>query len=487
MTSICVSITAKTVEEASAEARRAADEGADAIEVRFDLMDALPSDLAGFGSIPLPLIATLRSKSQGGRFEGSENERLRFLQSAIAAGFGLVDLESDSPLVGTMDAQLRGAKLIVSHHDLDKTPKATRIVETLVEESSRGQVAKAAYMTRSVSDLLSIVQAGKMFAATGKEFALIGMGATGEITRVCADRIGSTFTYASLAKGKEAASGQLDLATMKALAGEKVVAGVVGASLTHSRSAFMHHAAFAHLGIPGRYFKFESKQDELQVMTELARELDLNGFNVTIPYKVAVMPLLDSLDDIALKVKAVNTVVKEDDDLVGTNTDAYGVAKTLENARIEVSGARALVIGAGGASRAMCAALSEMGASIMIANRTRGKAEEVAKDFGGRTVALEEAAGMEFDIVMNATPLGMTGYPDELPISPRVFRRGQFVMDAIYNPPKTKFLVEAEKAGAEVRNGEHMLVQQAAKAFELWTGKEAPVEVMAEALRRSLG
>lgn len=486
MTRICVSINELTLGSALAAARSAVEKGAELIEVRFDLMSELPNDLTEFTSINIPKIATLRASAQGGKYTGSEADRTTFLRKAIRAGFGYIDLEDDSELLLKAYETFEGASIIASHHDLERTPSASSMVETLVKEVARADVAKAAYMVSSVSDVLNLVQAGKTFSAAGREFALMGMGPTGEITRVCADRMGCAFAYAALEPGKEAAPGQLDLMTMKRLTGEKTIVGVVGASLSHSRSALMHNAAFEHLSVPGRYFKLETRPDELETLIELALELEMRGFNVTIPYKETIIPLLDSLDEVAKKVKAVNTVVIEDDELRGTNTDVYGVAKTLELAKVEIKGRKALVVGAGGASRACCAALSEGGASVHITNRTMSRAATLAKEFQAQTVELDKAPEMHFDIVMNCTPLGMTGYPEALSIGAEVFRPGQFVMDAIYNPPRTKFLEEAEKRGANTRNGEQMLVHQAAKAFELWTGKEAPVDVMMAALRRSL-
>jgi shikimate dehydrogenase len=189
---------------------------------------------------------------------------------------------------------------------------------------------------------------------------------------------------------------------------------------------------------------------------------------------------------VAQKVKAVNTVVVEDGMLRGTNTDAFGVKKTVELAGVQASGKRALIIGAGGAARACSYALRSMGANVTITNRTASKAKRLAEEFGGDALSVRDAQTKEFDILVNCTPLGMIGFPDDMPIAPTVFRSGQFVMDVVYNPPRTRFLLEAEKAGATTRNGEDMLVFQAAKAFELWIGVWPPTDVMKNALRRSL-
>jgi 3-dehydroquinate dehydratase/shikimate dehydrogenase len=484
---ICVSIIEPALEAAVSAAKRAEERGADLIEVRFDLMSSLPSDLGPFEAVRIPKIATLRPAAQGGAYAGNEQTRRTFLRAAARHGFGLVDLEDGSSLLREARKVLPNSRIIASYHDFESTPASKEIAATLGRETEWADVAKVAYKTNSVTDLLSLAEAAKAVPVSEGDRVIIGMGAAGEITRACADRLGCEFTYACLEAGKEAAPGQLDLETMKRLRGRRTTAGVVGASLRHSRSAAMHNAAFAALGIPGRYFKLETRKDELTKLKPIALAYGLRGFNVTIPYKEEIMPLLDSLDEVAERVKAVNTVVIEEGMLIGTNTDAFGVRRTIELAGVEAHGKRALLVGAGGAARACAAALSELGASVSITNRTASKARRLADEFDGESLPMKEAVKREFDIVINCTPLGMVGFPDELPIAPSVFREGQFVMDVIYNPPRTRFLSEAERKGAVTRNGQEMLVHQAARAFELWTGKWPPTDVMTEALRRSLG
>ncbi|MGD1061160.1 MAG: shikimate dehydrogenase [Methanomassiliicoccales archaeon] len=484
---ICVSIIEPSLGAALSAAKRAKELGADLIEVRFDMMPSPPSDLTGFDGIGIEMIATLRPAVHGGGYVGNEQTRRAFLRMATEHGFGLIDLEDGSVLLREARKVFPHSRIIASHHDHQSTPSVNEIVETLSRESGSADVAKAAYKVNSISDLLTLADATRALPKMKAAHVLIGMGAAGEITRVCADRLGSVFSYACLEKGKEAAPGQLDLTTMMRLGrGGGTIVGVVGGSLGHSRSAAMHNAAFDALGLPGHYFKFETKKDELDKLKPIALAYSLRGFNVTIPYKELITPLLDSLDEVAQSVKAVNTVVVEDGLLRGTNTDAFGIQKTIELAGVDARGKNALLIGAGGAARACAWALKEIGAKITITNRTAGKAKRLAEEFEGETVPLKDAPNGEYEMVINCTPLGMVGFPDKLPIAPAVFREGQFVMDVVYNPPRTKFLVEAEKKGAVTRNGEDMLVFQAAKAFELWTGGWPPTDVMKDALRRSL-
>jgi len=483
----CVSIVDSRPEDALRSAMLAEEKGADMVELRFDLMSPLPTQLSGFSSVRVPRIATLRLAAQGGKFTGSEKDRLAFFQAAMKAGFHLIDLESASSLWERREKELRGAHLICSYHDFEKTPRAGAILEMMVKASSREAIPKAAFQVNGVGDLLSIIDAARMFSATGKEFVLIGMGELGEVTRVCADRIGCAFTYASLEKGKEAAPGQLDLESMRRLKEERFITGIIGHPLSHSLSPAMHNSAFLAAGVSGRYLAFPVKPEELEIFLQVAVELDLKGFNVTIPHKESIIPLLDGLDATAELVGAVNTVVLEGGDAVGHNTDAHGVAMTFKEHGLEVKGKKALILGAGGAAKAACAALAGQGARIAIHNRTKPKAESLAKRFkNAHAVTLEDAQRESFDLVINCTPLGMKGFPDELPISPAVFHAGQFVMDTIYNPPNTRFLQEAQKRGARTANGETMLLHQALRSFEIWTGKVPPTEPMARALKEGL-
>jgi shikimate dehydrogenase/3-dehydroquinate dehydratase type I len=454
------------------------------VEFRFDLMKVLPSDVSFFRRITIPKIATLRTANQSGRYSGSEHDRLVFFQSAIRGGFEFIDLEYDSPLLTKRESELRGAKIICSYHDLSGAPSPNEIVDILVRCAAKGDIPKAAFMVNSMSALLDLIDAARLFSYTDKEFSLIGMGELGELTRICASEMGVGFTYASLERGKEAAPGQVDLQTMKRLSGERIVTGIIGNPLSHTLSPAMHNAAFATLGLPGRYVVMPTTENELETMLQVAVELSLRGFNVTIPHKQSILPFLDRLDPSAERIGAVNTVLIEDGRFIGHNTDVYGATMALMSAGADEKGKRALVIGAGGASRAVVGALSDIGARTFICNRTKEKAESLTRSFKNtRSIDIADAQKEEFDIIINCTPLGMKGFPDELPIGPEVFRSGQIVMDTIYNPPKTRFLAEAERKGAVTINGEAMLVHQGLKAFEIFTNKQASYEVMLNALR----
>ncbi len=480
---VCVSLVEQSVKEAVAAGLAAQEQGADLLEVRFDLMAKLPEDLSPFRRLSIPRIATLRTVRQGGRCGLGDGERLRFFRRAARIGFEYLDIEADSPLVRQTGRELKHVGVICSHHDFSGTPELSSILEALITTASKGDVAKVAFQVNSVSDLARLHEAARLFSVTGNHFVIIGMGLLGEVTRVLPATFGSEFTYASLRKGLEAAPGQLDLATLKALGDEPTITGLTGLPLGHSASPAMHDRAFRAMNVPGKYLLFPAQKDELGTLMDLVRDLGVRGLNVTIPHKSAVMPFLDSADPLAERVGAVNVIVNRDGRLEGRNTDVTGLERALLTAGADPRGKDVLVIGAGGAARACCTVLERRGARIWITDRTVSKAQELARRFSGRVAGPTDRSSVGFEMVVNCTPLGMTGFPDELPIDPSIFRHGQWAVDLVYNPELTRFLAEAGDRGARTLSGMEMLIYQAMDAFEAWTGLRPPYEVMAEGAR----
>ncbi|WP_238392353.1 shikimate dehydrogenase [Paenibacillus antri] len=266
--------------------------------------------------------------------------------------------------------------------------------------------------------------------------------------------------------------------------------GVFGDPVRHSRSPIMLGRAFAETGTNAAYVAFHVKPEALGDAVRGVRSLGLRGVNVTVPHKVEVMQYLDEIDETARVIGAVNTIVNRDGRLVGYNTDGIGYVRSLkEETGRSLRGARILLLGAGGASRGVGYALAkEEPARLIVANRTEGKASELARELGA--VADTQGIGWEgidhiignVDIIINTTPIGMHPNTDATPIDPASIRSGTVVSDLIYNPLKTKLLVEAEAAGLVVHGGLGMFVYQGAYAFEYWTGLPAPVAAMREAV-----
>lgn len=267
------------------------------------------------------------------------------------------------------------------------------------------------------------------------------------------------------------------------------VAAVIGDPVAHSISPAIHNAAFAATGLDAVFVAFPVRPVDLGGAIAGFRALDLLGLSVTMPHKAAVIGHLDEVRHEAAALGAVNCVVREGDRLVGTNTDGSGFVDALTAASVDLVGTRVLVLGAGGAARAVIRGLVDAGvAEIGVANRTQDRAE-AAVLLGGRDARIADPADTpDYDVVVNATSVGMGEAPDgaALPLDPSLLREGQVVVDLVYDPVETGLLIEARAAGARPVDGVGMLVHQAAHAFTLWTGQEAPVEDMTRAAREAM-
>ena len=278
----------------------------------------------------------------------------------------------------------------------------------------------------------------------------------------------------------------------RAVSGKTKLCGVIGDPIEHSMSSVTHNAAFRETGIDYLYVPFRVKKEELDKAIEGMRALNIKGLNVTIPHKVAVLQLLDKLDPLAEKIGAVNTIVNDDGVLSGYNTDATGFLQALLEREIEPKGKNVVILGAGGASRAISFILADRGTHLVILNRLLELdwAEELAKRisqiFSRKVEALElnkenlTRVLEKTDILVNATSMGMSPNIDETPVTADLLKPGLIVYDIVYNPAKTRLLREAEAVGAKTIGGVDMLVWQGALAFEKWTGRKAPVELMKE-------
>lgn len=266
---------------------------------------------------------------------------------------------------------------------------------------------------------------------------------------------------------------------MIAAAASTALCGVVLHPAGHTRSPAMHRAAYAALGIDAVYLAFDVLPERLGDAIRGARALGIRQLSVSIPHKEAVIPLVDSLDETARKIGAVNTIVREGERLVGSNTDWIGAVRALERER-PLAGARAVVLGAGGAARGVVYGLLERSANVVVLNRSVARAEALVRELGAHGAgALEDVASQRFDVLVNTTSVGLRS--DESPIAAAAIPPGALVMDAVYDPERTRLLRDAQARGARPLGGKWMLVLQAAEQVRLWTGLAPPVEAMADA------
>jgi shikimate dehydrogenase len=242
----------------------------------------------------------------------------------------------------------------------------------------------------------------------------------------------------------------------------------------------MHNAAFRALGLDAVYLAFDVVPAALSDALAGARALGIRQLAISLPHKEAVIAHLDAVDDTARRIGAVNTVTRAPDGaLVGANTDWLGAVRALERER-RLAGARAVVLGAGGAARAVVFGLLARGASVVVLNRTPERARALADALGAQGAGpLHDLRRTPFDVLVNATAVGLGR--DESPVAAEALPPGALVMDTVYEPERTRLLRDAEARGARAVGGKWMLVHQAAEQLRLWTGREAPVDVMAEA------
>ena len=276
------------------------------------------------------------------------------------------------------------------------------------------------------------------------------------------------------------------------VSGKTRVCGVIGDPIEHTLSPIMHNAAFNALKLDYTFLAFKVKPAELENAVNGMRALNIRGLNVTMPHKSTVMNYLDRTDLSAQIVNSVNTVLNKEGKLFGFNTDGVGALKALRENGVELKGRKVLLLGAGGAARAIAYAMAKESDELAVLNRTPKQAQALAKllektankKIGSGALSPKEIQQnlQDSDILINATSIGMKPKAEESLVAPKLLRPDLAVMDIVYNPIETKLAKDARAAGAKVVSGVEMLIYQGAASFEIWTGKSAPVEVMRQAV-----
>ena len=433
-------------------------------------------------------IGTCRRADNGGKFKGSLVSELDVLTRARAAGCQLVDLELQSALKAkpAAIARLRGrAGLILSFHDF----RATRNLDETLEKMLKvpADFYKIVTTATTLSDNVAMM---KFLQTQSDKHALIAlcMGEQGIISRVLSVRAGSVFTFGAVSADLKTAPAQVSAGDLHSIYRiEQVdaatrVYGVAGDPIEHSLSPVIMNTALRRENVNGVYLPLHAKT--LKDLIRCVRDIPLHGLSVTMPYKQAIIPHLDNTDAHTTKIGACNTVVRgQDGKLYGFNTDAAGVVRPLEQ-RLAIEGAKVLVLGAGGAARAAVFGLKERGAEVWILNRTSLKAQKLARQAKARTIKRADLRKIAFDVIINATPVGM-GNTRDCPLKDEEIQ-ARVVFDMVYNPVETHLLQAARAKGIAVIPGVEMFVQQAARQFEIWTGKPAPAGDMLRAVTITL-
>src|SRR5579863_1191693 len=437
----------------------------------------------------ITVIATCRRVASGGKFKGSIASQLDILGKAAAAGCQLVDVELQTAQKCKPDQiqKLRGrAGLILSFHDFRGTKKLDETLEKM--RAIPADVYKVVGTAATLADNVSMIQ---FLGRERDNSSLIGvcMGEQGIISRVLGVRAGSVFTFAAVSPGEETAPGQVTAQELRSVYRiESVdvatrVYGVAGDPVAHSLSPAIMNAAFRRENVNAVYLALHAKT--LKDLLNCVREIPIHGLSVTMPYKEAILPHLDNTDSHTTKIGACNTVVRaQDGKLYGFNTDTAGIVRPLERRLNTLEGARILVIGAGGAARAAVFGLKERGSEVYILNRSAAPAKKLAHQARARIVKRPDLKKLAFDVIINATPVGM-GNSRETPLQEKEIN-ARFVFDMIYDPAETRLLQLAKERGAQIIPGIEMFVHQAARQFEIWTGKPAPQDDMLQVVTLAL-
>jgi 3-dehydroquinate dehydratase/shikimate dehydrogenase len=459
-------------------------------------LDYLTQPLAGLPKIKTFLelhpeatcIATCRRAVNGGKFKGSVANEIAVLRKAADSGFPLVDLELQSAESLKPD-ELRDlydrVGIILSHHNF----KVTKKLDEQFAEMSQ-YPADFYKLVSTATSLHDNVVMMKFLEKTSGKHELVGvcMGEQGIISRALAVRAGSVFTFAAATKGEETAPGQVtaselrDIYRIEMVDQATQVYGVAGDPIAHSLSPVMMNAAFRRETVNAVYLTLHAKS--MKDLLACVHDIPIRGMSVTMPYKQDILDELENSDPLTKQVGACNTVVRAaDGKLYGFNTDVAGILVPLEQ-RMSLAGTRVLIVGAGGAARAAAFGLKAKGAEVFITNRSQEKGQTLARQSKTKYMKRAEVAKQQFDVMINATPVGMNG-SKQSPLEDKELNT-KYVFDLVYTPAETRLIQMARAKNIAVIPGLEMFVQQGARQFEIWAGKPAPIAEMGYVVTKAL-
>lgn len=471
---LCQTVTGRSMAELVA-ARDAAT-AADLVELRLDGVADLDVGRALAGRTKR-VILTCRAAWEGGSFDGSEDERKAFLTQALQQGADYVDIEWRA---GFDDLVREFApRVVLSSHDFNGVPADLPGQARAMRQHKAGLI-KIAVMPERLVDTLPL----KQIARDG-DAIVVGMGDTGMPSRILASHFGSRWTYA----GNAVAPGQLPPAQMvnefrfPDITQDTTIYGVVGNNVAHSLSPVMHNAAFRAAGLDAVYVPFRPKN--FKDFFVFASMLGVRGASVTIPYKVDALTWPSMTADAAtLRIGAANTLRRCNEGWEATNTDDDGFLDPLERVGFGTR-TRTAVLGAGGAARAVVSGLASRGAAVTVYARRLEQAQELADAFTVDSAPWPPPAG-SWDMLVNCTPLGGASAREDSPLPDGPFD-GRLVYDLTYGPGESRLLRDARAAGCQTLDGLPMLIAQAERQFQWWTGQPPQAGVMEQALRTKLG
>jgi len=475
-----------------AELRHLAERGAKLVELRVDYIVRTVNLKRLLDGRPCPVIVTCRREQDGGHWKGTEAERQMLLRTAIVEGADYVDLEED---IADKIPRYGKTKRIISYHNFDETPENLREIHDRCAKHDP-DIVKMATMANQPRDNLRVLQ---LIGESEVPTVALCMGDMGTPTRILAGKFGAPFTFAALTRDRALAPGQLTFDEMTKLYRydsinvDTEVYGVIADPIGHTLSPLIHNLAFQKLGMDKVYLPFRVPRENLADFFSMLRQFSIKGLSVTIPHKEEVIPLLTQTDSAVDHIGAANTVVIDGFDRRGYNTDHAAALESIDEGLTRgkdldvLAGRTALVLGAGGVAKAVVHALQTRDVRVVIAARKKEQAEQLAERFRAEAVEWGHRQKTKCDLLVNCTPVGMHPHVDHTPFEGEDLVRSMIVFDTIYNPEQTLLIKQARERGCHVVTGVDMFVRQAALQFKLFTGTEAPLELMRQAIRRAIG
>ena len=489
---ICIALGLPDVPTLLDHARREAEAGEGFLEFRLDFLDqphkgaeAIKGFLEHYPECIV--LATCRRHQNHGKFNGSIEDQLNVLETAVHNGAHGIDVEVETAEVAQDRLhQFRGrTQIIVSYHNFEATPPMDTVLSRVMKVQA--DAFKVVTTARKPSDNLRVLAAAK--ALPKQKLIVLAMGELGFPTRVLSPVFGGVYTYAAPMYSHGTAAGQVcarqlrHLYRVEKLAKSSKIYGVIADPVRHSISPAVHNRAFQSRRLDAVYLPFLVSPSYLRDFFAMASKLPLTGFSVTIPHKQKIIRYLDAVDPLAKRIGAVNTVWRKAGKWRGSNTDAAGVTTPLGKI-MRLPKSSVLIVGNGGAARGAACALSDAGAKISLVGRNADRVRALAKICGAEALGKEQLDGRYFDAVVHATPLGMFPHVNECFFNGNI--PADVVLDMVYNPLETMLIRNAKDQKKTVIPGLDMFLEQAAAQFEVWTGESAPRPVMLKAALEAL-
>ena len=491
---ITASIMPSSQKEATTLLEKALEKG-ELAEIRIDLIKDLDLSEINNKFDKKRIIVTNRKKDEGGLFEGSESERISPLIDALKIGFGFIDIESSSidslhNLISKRREYNSKTNIIISYHNFEETPQ--NLKEILLQMENQGHdIVKIVAYAKDISDNLRIKDLVSSRSSQNKKIISFLMGEKGEISRILCNSWGSYTSYAPLRGVGKTALGQIPIEDLNdvyrsgSINNTFDIYGLIGNPVKESIGYYVHNKLFSYYNMDAVYLNF--LVDDLdRFMSSFKGQF--KGLCVTMPFKERIVPFLNKIDTMAQKIGAINTIKKNNECLFGTNTDWIGAVYSIEKLT-SINNKKVLILGAGGAGKAIAFGIANRQGEVIISNRDEKKALELSKNLGAETVLWEDRNDVEFDILVNATKIGMTPEENNCPMEDSFFTKdlsGITVFDAVYSPLETRLLTRSREQGAKIANGLDMYIGQAMAQFELWTGIKPSSEKMEKFSKEAL-